>query len=78
MQNNVLQHVLMTKIMAEISPFAVLARTINLDHGTSGEIQHIATCASAGFPTASASVNSADVLIDVHSAWKVQYRANAR
>lgn len=42
-----------------------------------GTIQHIATGASAAFPTSSTSVNPADVLVDVVSAMKAQYRAGA-
>lgn len=42
-----------------------------------GTIQHIATGASGAFPTSSATVNPADVLVDVVSAMKAQYRAGA-
>jgi HK97 family phage major capsid protein len=44
---------------------------------TWGTFEHIATGASGAFPTASTSVNSADVLIDVTTALKDQYRAGA-
>jgi HK97 family phage major capsid protein len=44
---------------------------------TWGQLQHIATGTSGAFPAASTSVNSADVLIDVVSALKPQYRAGA-
>lgn len=43
-----------------------------------GQIQHIGTGASAAFPTSSTTVNPADVLVDVVSAMKSQYRAGAR
>lgn len=43
-----------------------------------GTIEHIATGASGAFPTSSSSVNPADVLVDVTSALKAQYRAGAR
>lgn len=44
---------------------------------TWGTIQYIPTTASGAFATASTSVNSADVLIDVVGALKAQYRSNA-
>lgn len=44
---------------------------------TWGEIQYIATGASGAFPTSSTTVNPADVLVDVVSAMKAQYRAGA-
>ncbi len=42
-----------------------------------GTIQHIATGASGAFPTSSTTVNPADVLVDVTTAMKAQYRAGA-
>lgn len=42
-----------------------------------GTFEHIATGASGAFPTSSATVNPADVLVDVTSALKAQYRAGA-
>lgn len=42
-----------------------------------GTFQHIATGASGAFPTSSATVNPADVLVDVTMALKPQYRTGA-
>lgn len=42
-----------------------------------GTIEHVATGASGAFPTSSSSVNPADVLIDLQSALKAQYRRGA-
>jgi len=42
-----------------------------------GTFQHIATGTSGAFPTSSASVNPADVLVDVTMALKAQYRQGA-
>lgn len=44
---------------------------------TWGVLEHIATGASGAFPTSSATVNPADVLVDVVSALKAQYRNGA-
>lgn len=42
-----------------------------------GTIEHVLTGASGAFPTSSATVNPADVLVDVTSALKAQYRTGA-
>lgn len=42
-----------------------------------GTFEHIATGSSGAFPTSSSSVNPADVLVDVTSALKAQYRTGA-
>jgi HK97 family phage major capsid protein len=45
---------------------------------TWGQFEHVATGASGAFPTSSTTVNPADVLVDVVSKLKAQYRSDAR
>lgn len=42
-----------------------------------GELQYVGTGASGAFPTSSTTVNPADVLVDVTSAMRAQYRGDA-